>query len=54
MIRLVIYLALCAVVALLGKNRKFGSWGYFFCSLIFTPVIGLLLVIGSDRRPARI
>jgi hypothetical protein len=49
MMRLVIYFILCALVATMGKHRKFGFWGYFFCSVIFTPLIGLLLVLGSDR-----
>ncbi len=44
----------------LGKDRKFGFWGYFFASLLLTPLVGLLLVISSDpplpdkkRRPDR-
>jgi hypothetical protein len=38
------------IVALLGINRKFGFWGYFFFSLIFTPILGILLVLASDPR----
>ncbi|MBF0200243.1 MAG: hypothetical protein HQK66_02830 [Desulfamplus sp.] len=41
------------LVGLLGKNRKFGFWGYFFCSLMFSPLIGLLLVLASDPRPPK-
>ncbi len=42
------------VVAFLGRNQRFGFWGLFFCSLLLTPVIGLLIVLGSHnrRRPA--
>ena len=47
---LLIYLVVSFLVALLGKNRKFGFWGYFFGSLLLTPIIGLLLVLGSDKR----
>jgi hypothetical protein len=36
-------------VAFFGKNRKFGFWGYFFASMLLTPLIGLLLVISSDE-----
>ncbi len=39
------------IIGKLGTNRKFGFWGYFFCSIIFTPLIGLLLVLSSDPRP---
>lgn len=35
-------------VAFLGTNRKFGFWGYFFASMLLTPLIGILLVISSD------
>lgn len=35
-------------VAFFGTNRKFGFWGYFFASMLLTPLIGLLLVISSD------
>lgn len=46
----VLYFAISLVIAVLGSNRKFGFWGYFFASLLFTPLIGILLVIGSDKR----
>jgi hypothetical protein len=50
----ILYFAICLAVAVLGSRRKFGFWGYFFASLLLTPLIGLLLVIASDkRRPAR-
>jgi hypothetical protein len=49
MLFLAFYLGLCALVAWCGSNRRFGFWGYFFFSLIFTPLFGLLFVIGSDR-----
>jgi len=45
-----LYLAICIFIGLLGKNRKFGFWGYFFGSLLLTPLLGLLLVIASDRK----
>ena len=46
-----VYLGLCLFIALLGKDRKFGSWGYFFCSLFLTPIIGAIILLGSDARP---
>jgi hypothetical protein len=50
-----IYFAVCLLVGLLGMHRKFGFWGYFFGSVLLTPPVGLLLVLGSDarKRPAR-
>ena len=37
-------------IALLGTNRKWGFWGYFFSSMLLTPLIGILLVLASDPR----
>lgn len=51
----VIYVAASFIVACLGMNRKFGFWGYFFGSLLLTPLIGLLLVLASDpKKTARL
>jgi hypothetical protein len=42
-------IVLSFIVALFGRNRKFGFWGYLFASLLLTPVIGLILVLASDK-----
>lgn len=44
------YIALCFIIALIGTNRKFGYWGYFFCSLFLTPIVGSIVLLGSDPR----
>lgn len=46
----IIYVAVSFIIACLGMNRKFGFWGYFFGSLLLTPLIGLLLVLASDIK----
>ena len=49
-----LYLALCFFVAFLGAERPLRFWGYFVCSLLFTPFIGvLLLVAAGDNRASR-
>lgn len=48
MIEFIAYLFLSFFIGLAGENRKFGFWGYFIASLIFTPVGGLLLLIPSE------
>ncbi len=49
---LFIVVILSALVALMGINRKLGFWGYFFASMLLSPLIGFLLVLASDpRRP---
>ncbi len=45
-----IILAASIVVGLLGRNRKFGFWGYFFASLLLTPFVGILLVLAGDNK----
>ena len=47
------YSLMCAVVGLMGLHRKLGFWGYFLCSIMLTPMIGLILVLVSDPRRAR-
>jgi hypothetical protein len=47
-----IYLVLCIAIGVLGINKKFGFWGYFFGSLLLSPLLGLLLVIASDKKKA--
>jgi uncharacterized membrane protein YiaA len=44
------YILVCFFIGLYGANRKFGFWGYFFGSILLTPVIGLILVLASDKR----
>jgi hypothetical protein len=51
-IMIIVYFGLCFLVAYLGRERKFGFWGYLAASVILDPVIGLLLVLASDKRAA--
>ncbi len=44
------YLIASLVVAFLGMNRKLGFWGYFFASLLLSPLVGIILVLASDVR----
>lgn len=46
----VIYVLLSLFIGLLGINKKLGFWGYFFGSLLFSPIIGLILLCASDKR----
>lgn len=51
------YVGTCVILGIIGRKRKMGGWGYFFASLILTPIIGALLVAVSDpvhdRGPRR-
>jgi len=42
------------IIALCGSRFRFGFWGYFFGSLLLTPIIGLLLLLAAvPPRPRK-
>ena len=45
-----VYLLACWVVAAFGRKHKFGFWGIFFGSILLTPIMGLLLLIGAEKK----
>jgi len=49
-----VYLLISIIVAMLGCRRKMGFWGFLFASLLLTPLLGLLLVIVSEKKAQRI
>jgi hypothetical protein len=48
-----IYVAVCCVVGVLGRKHRFGFWGLTFASIVLSPVVGLLIVIGATKRKIR-
>ena len=41
-------------VAFFGANYRFGFWGYFFGSLMLSPIIGFLLLMAAiPPRPLK-
>ena len=45
-----IYFACCLLVALFGIRRRMGFWGYLFFSMIFSPILGLIVLLVSGRK----
>ncbi|HEV3065874.1 MAG TPA: hypothetical protein VGX93_11050 [Chthoniobacterales bacterium] len=45
-----VYFGLCFLVAAVGKARPLGFWGYFFSSFLFTPLVGLLLLMAAGKK----
>jgi len=41
------YVLLSLIIAYLGRKYRFGFWGYFFSSLLLTPIVGCFLLIAS-------
>lgn len=46
----IVYLLICLMIGFFGRNRKLTFWGYFFGSIVLTPIVGLILVFASDPR----
>lgn len=48
----IVLIVLSALVALLGNNRNIGyGWSLSFC-LIFSPLIGLIIILCSKKKQA--
>lgn len=48
-----VYIGVSILLALIGRNRKWGYWGYLWASILFTPLIGLLFLLASDPKKNR-
>lgn len=45
------YVILALIVALLGRNKQVGFWGFLVLSLVMTPFLtGFFLIITRDRK----
>lgn len=51
-IAVVVNLILSILVANMGSKRQLGSTGAFFLSFLFSPILGILFVIASERLTA--
>ncbi len=54
----VIWVTLSVIVGLLGRDRAFGFWFFFICSLLLSPILMLLVLLLSAlterKRRARV
>jgi hypothetical protein len=51
-VAVVVNLFLSVLVANMGSKRKLGGVGAFFLSFFFSPILGMLFVIASERLTA--
>ena len=50
---LVILIIICALIALLGHNRKIGyGWSLFLC-IFLSPIIGIIIILCSKKNNNR-
>jgi TM2 domain-containing membrane protein YozV len=47
------FFLICLIIGYLGRHRKMGFWGYFFGSILLTPIIGIILLAASDPKEER-
>ena len=48
---IVVYLILCGISAFLGRKRRIGFWGFFFLSILITPIITALFIFAAAPAP---
>lgn len=46
----ILYVGLSLFIGFIGKDRKFGFWGFFFSSLLLSPLAGLLAYFASCEK----
>lgn len=49
----ILYVLGSLLVAVIGRHRKWGFWGYFWASLLMSPVLGALFVLAGDPPQRR-
>ena len=42
-----VWTVLSLLIAAAGRRFRFGFWGYFFGSILLTPILGLLLLLAA-------
>lgn len=47
------YIGVCLLLAFLGRNRKWGFWGYLWSSLLLSPLLGFFFLLASDPKRSR-
>ena len=48
------YLVLCVIVGVLGRKKTIGFWGFFFFSIVLSPIVGFAILIIAKDRGARL
>ena len=49
----ILYVAFCWLLGHLGRHTKFSFAGNFWISILFTPVIGILVLLAQESRPPK-
>lgn len=46
---IILWLMLSLAVATFGHEHRFGFWGLLFCSILLTPIVGFIVLLGGSR-----
>lgn len=46
-IAIIIWVVGSLILGILGRHHKFGFWGMLFCSILLTPIVGMLIYIAG-------
>ncbi len=44
------WIVLSWLIGMLGRNKRFGFFGNFLVSFLFSPLVGLIVLLASDDR----
>jgi hypothetical protein len=47
---IVLWVFLSWVIAMFGRDKRFGFFGNFLVSFLFSPLVGLIVLMASDDR----
>lgn len=47
---MILWVAASTLIGLLGKDKRFGFFGNFIVALLFTPIVGALVLLASDDK----
>ncbi len=50
MVFAILYVLLCVIAAIFGKNSRLGFWGILLVGFVLTPIASLLCVVLFGRR----
>jgi len=47
-----VWMGIALLMGYIGRDKKFGFWGNFAVTLLFTPIVGIIVYFAqSDKHP---
>lgn len=48
----IIYIVCGLFIGFLGRKLRFGFWGFFFATMLFTPLVSFIMYLASAGSPS--